>query len=107
MQTQSSFNFMNSDVRRMARTSHPETSRLAAKTIAAHVHGLAKAAAELVKQHPGMTGAELDRIAGCEVKRTISKRLADAADKHKLVKRGPKRVCTVSGNEAITWEPKT
>jgi hypothetical protein len=90
---------------RLSRKVDPETSRAAAQKIAPNAHQLAVAAAELVQKHPGLTGAELDRLAGCEVKRTISKRLADAADRFGLVKRGPKRKCAVGGNEALTWEP--
>ena len=89
----------------LARRSDPETSRQAASKIASCSAQLAAAAAELVRKHPGRTGAELDRLAGCEVKRTISKRLADAADKFGLITRGPKRQCSVGGNEALTWEP--
>ena len=89
----------------LARRNDPETSRQAASKIASCSAQLAAAAAELVRKHPGRTGAELDRIAGCEVKRTISKRLADAADKFRLITRGPKRQCSVGGNEALTWEP--
>jgi hypothetical protein len=89
----------------LARRNDPETSRQAARKIASCSAQLAAAAAELVRKHPGRTGAELDRLAGCEVKRTISKRLADAADKFGLVRRGPKRQCSVGGNEALTWEP--
>jgi hypothetical protein len=88
-----------------ARKSDPETSRTAARKIAPNAHQLAVQAAELVRKHPGRTGAELDRLAGCEVKRTVSKRLADAADKFGLITRGPKRLCSVGGNEALTWEP--
>jgi hypothetical protein len=89
----------------LARKGDPETSRSAARKIAPNAHQLAVQAAELVQKNPGLTGAELDRLAGCEVKRTISKRLADAADRYGLVKRGPKRKCQVGGNEALTWEP--
>ena len=59
----------------------------------------------MVRKYPGRTGAELDRLAGCEVKRTVSKRLADAADKFGLITRGPKRLCSIGGNEALTWIP--
>ena len=90
---------------RLARSSDPETSRSAAKKIACSVTQLAAAAAEMVRKYPGRTGAELDRLAGCEVKRTVSKRLADAADKFGLISRGPKRQCSIGGNEAITWLP--
>jgi hypothetical protein len=90
---------------RLARSSDPETSRSAAKKIACSVTQLAAAAAEIVRKYPGRTGAELDRLAGCEVKRTVSKRLADAADKFGLISRGPKRQCSIGGNEAITWLP--
>jgi hypothetical protein len=89
----------------LARRNDPETSRQAASKIACCSAQLAAAAAELVRKHPGRTGAELDRLAGCEVKRTISKRLADAADKFGLITRGPKRQCSVGGNDALTWEP--
>ena len=89
----------------LARRNDPETSRQAASKIACCSAQLAAAAAELVRKHPGRTGAELDRLAGCEVKRTISKRLADAADKFSLVRRGPKRQCTIGGNDALTWLP--
>jgi hypothetical protein len=89
----------------LARRNDPETSRHAARKIASCSAQLAAAAAELVRKYPGRTGAELDRLAGCEVKRTISKRLADAADKFRLIRRGRKRQCTVGGNEALTWEP--
>jgi hypothetical protein len=89
----------------LVRKSDPETSRQAALKIASCSAQLAAAAAELVRKHPGRTGAELDRLAGCEVKRTVSKRLADAADKFGLVRRGPKRQCSVGGNEALTWLP--
>ena len=89
----------------LARRNDPETSRRAAQKIASCSAQLAAAAAELVRKHPGRTGAELDRLAGCEVKRTVSKRLADAADKFGLVCRGPKRQCTIGGNDALTWEP--
>ena len=93
------------DADRLARTSDPETSRSAAKKIACSVTQLAAAAAEMVRKYPGRTGAELDRLAGCEVKRTVSKRLADAADKFGLITRGPKRLCSIGGNEALTWIP--
>jgi hypothetical protein len=89
----------------LARRNDPETSRQAARKVANCSAQLAAAAAELVRSHPGRTGAELDRLAGCEVKRTISKRLADAADKFGLITRGPKRQCSVGGNEALTWLP--
>jgi hypothetical protein len=94
-----------SEAETLARTSDPETSRSAARKIAPNAHQLAVQAAELVQKNPGLTGAELDRLAGCEVKRTVSKRLADAADKFGLVTRGPKRQCTIGGNEALTWLP--
>jgi hypothetical protein len=89
----------------LARSGAPETSRSAAKKIACSVTQLAAAAAEMVRKYPGRTGAELDRLAGCEVKRTVSKRLADAADKFGLITRGPKRQCSIGGNEALTWMP--
>jgi hypothetical protein len=93
------------DAESRARKSDPATSRAAARKVTQSAHQLAVQAAELVRKNPGLTGAELDQLAGCEVKRTISKRLADAADRYGLVKRGPKRKCKVGGNEALTWEP--
>jgi hypothetical protein len=93
------------DADRLARSGDQETSRSAAKKIACSVTELAAAAAEMVRKYPGRTGAELDRLAGCEVKRTVSKRLADAADKFGLISRGPKRQCSIGGNEALTWLP--
>lgn len=93
------------DADRLARSGDPETSRSAARKIACSVTQLAAAAAEMVRKYPGRTGAELDRLAGCEVKRTVSKRLADAADKFGLIARGPKRQCSIGGNEALTWMP--
>ena len=89
----------------LARSNDPETSKSAARKVAPSARQLAVRAAELVRKNPGLTGAELDRLAGCEVKRTFSKRLADAADRYGLVKRGPKRKCKVGGNDALTWEP--
>lgn len=89
----------------LARRNDPETSRKAAQKIASCSAQLAAAAAEMVRKYPGRTGAELDRLAGCEVKRTVSKRLADAADKFGLISRGPRRQCSIGGNEALTWLP--
>lgn len=92
------------DALEMTRPSHPETSFSAAEKIAPARHMMSVRAALMVRQFPNRTGAELDKLAGV-LNREVSKRLADACDKYCLIRRGRKRICTVGGNMAITWEP--
>lgn len=92
----------------LARPSHPQTSRDAAAQMieTGRLAEHERVALSLVRLHPGMTGGELDEIAGAK-KREVSKRLAGLTEK-KQIRRGDKhevRVCEVGGNNCATWWP--
>jgi hypothetical protein len=89
--------------RKLARTSHPETSLMTAKEFVAsgkQQQGTI-AALRLVQSNPGKTAAELDRIDGTKCRR-IGKRLGDLRNDG-FVRYGEKRVCTVGGKRCVTW----
>ena len=90
----------------LARRSDPETSRNAAMRLASsgRLNKQEEKALELVRENPGRTGAELDKISGVS-KRQISKRLAGLAEKNKI-RRGDDdevRICSVNKSKCVTW----
>lgn len=90
------------------RPDDPESSREAWGKVRESVRVMCRAAAELVRQFPGMTAYELDalyRARNPDAKEgQLRKRLADTA-RMGLVCRGPRRACRVCGNNAVTWNP--
>ena len=89
----------------LSRPIHPETSKEAAVRVLDTPAERERASLALVRQFPGRTGAELDRIHGAG-QRQISKRLAGLVAKG-TVKRGEIRVCEVLGSRCVTWLPIT
>jgi hypothetical protein len=89
------------------RKEHPKSSARAAERIAKPEKlGPAMARAlQLVTQNPGKTRNELDALAGDPKSGTVGKRCSDLADKYGLIKRGPERRCTVTGEIVQTWYP--
>ena len=93
---------------KLARRSHPETSTRAAEQLidSGNLSAHEAAAMDLVREFPGKTGGELDKIA---VKRgwligQIRKRLGGLANKNEL-RRGERRACGVKGSRCVTWYP--
>ena len=87
--------------RRLARKDGPETSRLAAEAIAGSVGELQRWAVRCVTESPGLTARELAQRYCPSDPRRIGRRLGEAAVAG-LLRRGPARVCMVSGHKADT-----
>lgn len=61
--------------------------------------------AELVREHPGCTSAELAEKTGAD-RFALARRLPDAATlKKPLLYKGAPRACNVTGRAAFTWWP--
>ncbi len=86
----------------LARTTDPGTSHAAAREIVPHLAGLRLAAVEAVGRHPGLTATELSRAEGITDPRVLNRRLGEC-ESMGLVRRGPARVCSVTGRSAATW----
>lgn len=88
-----------------ARATDPATSHLAAEAITASGARDAQQqlAAEVVQKHPGHTSNELAGF--CDLDRyALARRLPECATAG-AVRRGPARLCRVSGRSAVTWWP--
>ena len=91
----------------LARPSHPDSSKSAAGRYLASgkIGPDRRSALRAVHAHPGSTAAELERAEGVHDGK-IRKRLAWLADFAAVVRRGPKRVCSVTREPGIqTWWP--
>lgn len=88
--------------RKLARLNHPESSLLAAESIAAKLPDLRKRALALVIRFPGRTSRGLADIAGDRDIRTIGRRLGEL-EKANLIRRGPLKKCDVTGRLCSTW----
>lgn len=88
----------------LTRTTHPETSRLAAEEVVGSVALQVFVAVRCVMKSPGSTARELDKEYCPNGERQIGKRL-DGAARDGLIKRGESRRCKVSGRLAQTWWP--
>lgn len=89
---------------RLARTTDPETSKLAAVEAAESAAELQQWAADCVAESPGCTQRELGMRYCSTDPRKIGRRLNEC-DRRGMVRRGPKRACKVSGRQAETWWP--
>lgn len=88
-----------------ARSTGPLTSWEAAEKLessgkGAHQRAIALTAVEL---HPGLTSYELARH--CRLDRFQLARRLPEVERTKLIRRGEKRVCSVTGMSAMTWWP--
>jgi hypothetical protein len=93
---------------RLARNTDPVTSHMAAAKIEPKVGSQCAVLWELVKQHPGLTSAELARLTPwpADTRRFIAaKRLSVLRDKYQSVRSGETRKCRVTGEMAMTWWP--
>ena len=91
------------EYRRLARTSHPDTSHEAAKEVAGKLGGTSRFAFLWLRRYPGNTASELEYKATISDGR-IRKRLNDLRLKGRAYK-GEKRKCRVTGRMAYTWYP--
>ena len=91
------------DPKTLARAGDPETSRLAAESVADAVASVQRWAARCVKKSPGKTSRELAELYCPTDPRKIGRRLAEC-EKLGTVVRGKVRKCKVSGKKAATWE---
>ncbi len=103
----------------VARRTDPITSHLAAKKITTDGTRASQQAAvhSWVRTYPGHTAQELAELClgngGSLDRYVFGRRLSEIACDHlrngekvaPLVKRGPKRICMVTGQTALTWWP--
>jgi hypothetical protein len=96
---------MLTEAHTLARTTDPESSHLAAEHVVSGRAASQRAAVLVaVEEHPGLTSFEL--AAHCRLDRwQIARRLPEIERLTRLVRRGHKRVCSVSGMQALTWWP--
>lgn len=86
-----------------ARSSHPETSKLAAGDVAGDLPRLHREVLHLVQAHPRRTASELAAISEERDVRRVGRRLSELVDLGKLRRCAP-RTCDITGRTAITWE---
>lgn len=93
-------------VRELARLSHPQTSHEAAEKLIAsgRLAGDSAAALDMVREHPGLTGYELQNLDRSGRDDRIRKRLGGLANSG-LLRRGESRRCRVKGSMCVTWYP--
>lgn len=89
----------------LARNTDPLTSHEAAETV--ERSGRAASQRHLclleVWKRPGSTAAEIAARTGLE-RHVPSRRLPELREAGQI-KNGPQRICTVTGNSSMTWEP--
>ena len=103
MEQRDLFDFCEPLAKKLSHRSDPVTSHDAAAEAIANgtIAKDEKRAVELVEANPGLTGYELDAIAGCG-NRQISKRLGGLKNKSVLTQ-GVPRTCRIGGNRCVTW----
>ena len=95
---------MTAQAFRLHRTTDPETSAAAARSIVADLPRIEAWALRCVQLTPGLTGRELaDRWSPTDERR-IGRRLA-GLEERKLVTRGLPRRCAITGRSSSTWWP--
>jgi uncharacterized membrane protein len=87
--------------RKLARKSHPVESHEAAAKVAISISDMEEDALQVVKDHPGCTGNELNAFAGA-TRGEVSKRLAGLMKKG-LVEKLESRKCELTGMTCATW----
>lgn len=91
-------------VKTLARSSHPETSRIAAERMidSGRLAGDSADALEMVRENPGLTAYELQSLDRSGRPDRIRRRLGGLANSG-LLRRGEARRCRVSGSRCVTW----
>jgi DNA-binding MarR family transcriptional regulator len=89
----------------MARRTDPASSHAAASDLArsGKHEGQCLAVLAWVHKHPGRTSRELAELSGMD-RHLVAKRTADLEHKQ-LARKGAMRACSISGKQAVTWEP--
>lgn len=88
--------------RKLARSSHPETSKAAARAVAGKVAMVQLEVLGMLAAHPGCTVSELAQRYGLRDPRHIGRRLPELVEAGKAT-RGQARLCRVTGHNATTW----
>ena len=88
----------------LARSEHPEESKLAAEAILDSLGKLQRETLDAVELDPGKTARELGWINRLEDHRQFGRRLNEL-EKAGLVRRGAPRPCTRTGRKSATWYP--
>jgi predicted transcriptional regulator len=96
------FDLGHPDVPPLARNTDPVESHLAARDIKPKLAAIHRWVLDLVRQHPGLTAAELAQAVGVGDVRKINRRLPEL-ELMGLVRRLAQRACSVSGKLARPW----
>lgn len=92
------------DAAPLARRTDPETSKAAARAVAATLGARQRYALDVVRRYGGLTATEMSQREGIGDPRVLNRRLSELAVLG-LVSRGVARRCTVTGKDAhVYWE---